>query len=1025
MKGKSCFILAVLLAVVFVASSLLCSVSALADGNEIDEVAVYQAQIISRANALYRKLTYSHDAFTSFISLTQRDLASYESTLRQANLYNEYKDEMIGYTEAFCEVFISFLKSDPRGMITTAAGKLMDEGLKGVLPNATVDQFIYAQAKSGGDWVTISRLWDAYENYRKNEDGFTSYDEACDFMLAVQGNKMGMAALKMGKAFYMNQLSESPWSLAAGIAKDLLVSQIMGLLPEVDWLLEYGAGHAANTLLDGIITLGTESNNRFIQEWESEIETIKSETEYLFRLDTTDPALYPEHTVFFDPQGGAVQIESMPVHETCPYGMMPRPYLFGYGFDGWYDQPEGGELYTSSSKYALETDQMLYAHWTHTVLEQGSCGPDMQWTLFGDYILEITGTGRMTEAPWLTKWAALIRQVNLPSGLTSICCSAFADTPCLKTIDIPNNVTEIGAYAFGFSGLQSLQLPSRLVSLGQGILFGNTGVKELTFPASLNETGYAVYSDINAPTFVLQSETTSQGYVRIDYRIRGMHFGVLTKSAVEQVTFQTGTTVIPAGICSNASKLNQVNLPTGVREIGAKSFAGCPLLTTISLPDTVVRIGHDAFGREYGPTPAVPRSAAATSVVIVVEDSWLGEESGLESLTLPSRVQHLGDGILMGNTKVTSLSIPGTVVSASRVTRKSEISQVTIRSGMTVIPSEMLKDGEKLTSLELPDGLLEIGDEAFANTGLTFLSLPDGVQKLGSGILWGSSVYDLTLPASVTQLVYGPGSPADNQPMHTLAGLASLTLAEGWSSVPDRFAYGLQLNQVTLPATVQSIGAEAFRNCDWLWRLNYTPATLPTIGEKAFAGTNLTPMLLVPETIQVNLEPEDGSKTLALKPYLISNEEDPYQALMEQGGFQWTIGDETVVQGIAEGNLTFCGIGTAQVTCRMGSVEAYFTVIARLTRKLVLPKDLVEIDEEAFAGLKVERVILPDGVQKIGVGAFRNCGELMEINMPDSILEIAENAFNGCPNVTLYCASENDAWRWANAHSIHAEIEKP
>ena len=84
-----------------------------------------------------------------------------------------------------------------------------------------------------------------------------------------------------------------------------------------------------------------------------------------------------------------------------------------------------------------------------------------------------------------------------------------------------------------------------------------------------------------------------------------------------------------------------------------------------------------------------------------------------------------------------------------------------------------------------------------------------------------------------------------------------------------------------------------------------------------------------------------------------------------------------------------------------------------------------KIGEEAFSGVAAEYIALPAEVQEIGSRTFAGCGRLRYVYIDRLDCQIAEDAFEGCPNVTLYCASENEAWSWANAHGIHAEIGEP
>ena len=68
--------------------------------------------------------------------------------------------------------------------------------------------------------------------------------------------------------------------------------------------------------------------------------------------------------------------------------------------------------------------------------------------------------------------------------------------------------------------------------------------------------------------------------------------------------------------------------------------------------------------------------------------------------------------------------------------------------------------------------------------------------------------------------------------------------------------------------------------------------------------------------------------------------------------------------------------------------------------KLILPAFLNEIGEEAFAGIAVRMVVVPDGCTSIGSRAFANCPNLVRIVVPAGIY-IADDAFEGSPKVTV------------------------
>ncbi len=72
-------------------------------------------------------------------------------------------------------------------------------------------------------------------------------------------------------------------------------------------------------------------------------------------------------------------------------------------------------------------------------------------------------------------------------------------------------------------------------------------------------------------------------------------------------------------------------------------------------------------------------------------------------------------------------------------------------------------------------------------------------------------------------------------------------------------------------------------------------------------------------------------------------------------------------------------------------------------KKVIIPEGVAEIRQRAFAASKVEEVVLPASLKKIGKEAFDDCENLARITIPDGIKEIPDSLFrmSGLEEITL------------------------
>lgn len=107
----------------------------------------------------------------------------------------------------------------------------------------------------------------------------------------------------------------------------------------------------------------------------------------------------------------------------------------------------------------------------------GTCGENLTWTLSGEGVLTISGSGEMEDyfdisasAPW--DYEIGIKTLVIEDGVTSIGDGAFGACESLHDISLPDSLVKIGKYAFSSCyELTSVSIPASVTSMGEGVFF--------------------------------------------------------------------------------------------------------------------------------------------------------------------------------------------------------------------------------------------------------------------------------------------------------------------------------------------------------------------------------------------------------------------------------------------------------------------------------------------------------------------------------------------------------------------------
>ena len=122
-----------------------------------------------------------------------------------------------------------------------------------------------------------------------------------------------------------------------------------------------------------------------------------------------------------------------------------------------------------------------------TVVDSGTFGTNLTWSLDSDGTLTVSGNGKIpnnyySDWPWKDHIPS-IQRLELSSGITEIGYRAFYNHSALEEVIFPDTLENIRSQAFQSCGmLRSIHFPSALNSIEDGAFQYCYGLRSVTFP---------------------------------------------------------------------------------------------------------------------------------------------------------------------------------------------------------------------------------------------------------------------------------------------------------------------------------------------------------------------------------------------------------------------------------------------------------------------------------------------------------------------------------------------------------------
>ncbi len=426
--------------------------------------------------------------------------------------------------------------------------------------------------------------------------------------------------------------------------------------------------------------------------------------------------------------------------------------------------------------------------------------------------------------------------------------SPFAWRDDITSIVIEDGVTYIGSNAFHGCSVESLSIGADVedINFGDGAFVWCTELSSIE--VSEDNGTYAAQDGV---LFQKNDEGDLDG-------LKLYPVGDESRTSYE----------IPDGVCYieqwaffHADSLEEVTIPYSVENIGFEAFYNCYSLMSVTVPDTVISIDTHAFGWVDTDDGEQPLEGFVLYGYSNTQAQWYAEDNDVTFEALDDENAEgegdfgedgdnlhwvLADGVL--TISVNDGYDNGWMGEMGRgdapwYDMRHSIYEVVMEDGVNGISDYAFYTCTNLETVTVPDSVSEVGNWAFGQCpNLGSVELSDNVEWIGSYTFYRSGLTEFSIPNNSNLTEIGDG---------TFEGtnLESISIPRRITSIGyAAFQDCGNLSEVTFTGTskLSNIGGCAFQNCSSLTSIEL-PSGVTTIEDWAFQGCTALESVTLPD----------------------------------------------------------------------------------------------------------------------------------------------------------------------------------